>query len=743
MFHIDNKSGVAVMPPVKEKFSVAPLFFTEGGNGIPPSWPGADWFNIVQSELLSVLSAAGIEPDKLDQTQLHAALKKLLLSRTNPGADIANDGNVSEFLENLNLQEPGDSGISDLFVSVKTIFSDLYIRSQREKNQENTSVGDAGALGDATTNDTTAFSLFESRVSNQLVDLRGKTYLVDAVPTANRYMNGRFLVSATTYDTWYEPMRIWNGIITAGKNALKNFGPTDGSSQSLIVMGEDACASAAPGASGGVALGDGVHQFSPFIPYQTVAIGKGAFARVQPDSSSLSGTNGNRNVGVGAYVGLFTTIGYQNVFMGRNTGSGITTGYQNACYGTGALSGSAPVGITGEVVNLVDFTVYRACSFGYNAGKNNYNGNNSVHFGDRAAVQLKSGSLSVYIGSLCAYNLGSDTDLNGKFYTKITSEPATYSQTGTTVTVSCSSAHTAVVGGKVMMSFSSGAIAGRTSDAFWVTPASIVSPTEFTFISPISENTSGDCTVGTVSGLTDGSDNSHNTLAGYGALNSAVTAEGVTALGYQVAANLKAAYRSVFLGRMAGNAVLGGDPNTDFGTNCVAIGNVSPLSGNNQFQLGNSEQTVYYYQMQQRSDGRDKSDKREMEADLAVAFVRGLVPQFYKYDYRDDYYEEYKVQVGIDEDAQPVFETRLRPIEKDGSKMRERDHAGFIAQQVKELMDSLGIDFGMYQDHLVTGGADVKTLDYQQVIPFVTKALDVAFTRIEQIESRLTELEKQ
>lgn len=81
MFHIDNNSGVTVMPPVKSKFSDTPLFFTEGGNGVPPSWPGADWFNIVQSELLNILNEGGVVPDKKTSTQIHDALKNVFLTR--------------------------------------------------------------------------------------------------------------------------------------------------------------------------------------------------------------------------------------------------------------------------------------------------------------------------------------------------------------------------------------------------------------------------------------------------------------------------------------------------------------------------------------------------------------------------------------------------------------------------------------------------------------------------------------
>jgi hypothetical protein len=56
-------------------------------------------------------------------------------------------------------------------------------------------------------------------------------------------------------------------------------------------------------------------------------------------------------------------------------------------------------------------------------------------------------------------------------------------------------------------------------------------------------------------------------------------------------------------------------------------------------------------------------------------------------------------------------------------------------------MDKLGLDFGMYQDHLVDGGCDVKTLAYEQTIPFLSKSIDVAFTRIEEIERRLHDID--
>ena len=74
MYHVDNSTGVPVMPQPSPVTSETELFFTEGGNGVPPTFPGPDWFNIIQSELINILRAAGLDPDKMDNTQILAAL---------------------------------------------------------------------------------------------------------------------------------------------------------------------------------------------------------------------------------------------------------------------------------------------------------------------------------------------------------------------------------------------------------------------------------------------------------------------------------------------------------------------------------------------------------------------------------------------------------------------------------------------------------------------------------------------
>lgn len=77
MYALDNDSGVKTMPEIKsKKFEAADThWFTEGGNGVAPSYPGADWFNIVQAELLNILKEAKITPDKNKLNQITEAIR--------------------------------------------------------------------------------------------------------------------------------------------------------------------------------------------------------------------------------------------------------------------------------------------------------------------------------------------------------------------------------------------------------------------------------------------------------------------------------------------------------------------------------------------------------------------------------------------------------------------------------------------------------------------------------------------
>ena len=78
MYFLDNNSGIPTMPPLGAAQSTTPRWFTEGDGSKGTSWPGQDWFNIIQSELLNILQDAGVRPDKTKLNQLTLAVKAII-----------------------------------------------------------------------------------------------------------------------------------------------------------------------------------------------------------------------------------------------------------------------------------------------------------------------------------------------------------------------------------------------------------------------------------------------------------------------------------------------------------------------------------------------------------------------------------------------------------------------------------------------------------------------------------------
>ncbi len=79
MFHIDNPSGVEVMPKVSDVESTSIRYFTEEKD--KASYPGADWFNIVMLELLNILKLSNVAPDKFKYNQIATVIVSLINER--------------------------------------------------------------------------------------------------------------------------------------------------------------------------------------------------------------------------------------------------------------------------------------------------------------------------------------------------------------------------------------------------------------------------------------------------------------------------------------------------------------------------------------------------------------------------------------------------------------------------------------------------------------------------------------
>jgi hypothetical protein len=174
----------------------------------------------------------------------------------------------------------------------------------------------------------------------------------------------------------------------------------------------------------------------------------------------------------------------------------------------------------------------------------------------------------------------------------------------------------------------------------------------------------------------------------------------------------------------------------------TTVGQQAQVTGVDQIQLGAPSTTTYAWgAVQDRSDERDKTDFNPISRELKQ-FLFDVEFQTYRFDYRDAYVDYETVQVGIDENASPVFETRIVKAERDGSRSGKRHHAGAVAQQVKDAMDRNSVDFAGYQDHSVNGGEDVKSIGYQEFIPIIGAITQDQQEEINNLESKLKLLEK-
>lgn len=208
----------------------------------------------------------------------------------------------------------------------------------------------------------------------------------------------------------------------------------------------------------------------------------------------------------------------------------------------------------------------------------------------------------------------------------------------------------------------------------------------------------------------------YNTGVGKDALYSNQDGQQNTGIGYQALYALVSGNANTALGIAALRYYTGGTAASTM-ANCTGIGNGSRVSGDNQVQLGNASTTTYAYgAVQNRSDERDKADIRDTV--LGLDFIMKLRPVDFRWDMRDDY-------MVLDDDGAVV-----QILNKDGSKKRSRYHHGLIAQELQQVLQANGIDFGGFQDHSVNGGRDVLTIGYTELIGPLIKAIQELEQRI-------------
>jgi len=228
-----------------------------------------------------------------------------------------------------------------------------------------------------------------------------------------------------------------------------------------------------------------------------------------------------------------------------------------------------------------------------------------------------------------------------------------------------------------------------------------------------------------------------NTSVGAGSLRANIGGNNNVAIGLNALGNATSLSNNTAIGTTA----LGG--NTIW-TNCTGLGYNAQVSASNQVRLGDSSTTTLSSSGTANfSDIRDKADVRDTI--LGLDFVNSLRAVDYKWDYREDYRAEMPTPLGQDatEDEKIAHKIimdewlescKFSNLVHDGSKKRTRYHHGLIAQEVQDVIEASGVDFGGFQDHTVGGGDEVMTVTYTELIAPMIKAIQELTARINVLE---------
>jgi len=129
---------------------------------------------------------------------------------------ISGDGDLYTYINSLVF----GGNVEPQNLKTKQPYPEAVERLQIDKNNENITIKDFGAIGDGVTNDTLAFNNLPYDLVGSRIDLKGLTYKVDNIPTNARYYNGDFIL----------PTRV----VSLRRNPLDN--PIDG--DAVVALGD-------------------------------------------------------------------------------------------------------------------------------------------------------------------------------------------------------------------------------------------------------------------------------------------------------------------------------------------------------------------------------------------------------------------------------------------------------------------------------------------------------------------------
>lgn len=636
----------------------------------------------------------------------------------------------------------------------------------RRIHSDNLSLSDFG-YSKSKNNAVQAFNNAEAAALGVFVDCLGLEINTGTLyPKGNKYTNGKFVINGKTVDVQYQQPRTGIGRFLSGSGAASKLKNGEWTGTGIVVIGEGAMSETEKCVSG-IAIGDRAQGLSK-ISRDNIAIGADSLISVQAETEwyEQSKMAGTRNIGIGGNAGRGITSGYSNVAVGRNAGQGLGTGYSNVALGAGALGGTAPVGLTGDIEVFWPSKTSKTVAIGQSVLAQYQNQEAQVVIGGDAAKNAKAVDKTTVIGSAAMENLERNRAPNGGDVVWTGTESGTYTQAGNTITLTFSNLQGAKATYWVGIRLTSGEAKTLQGD---VVPVEVVSATDTTITvnSPKSLNTSGNAELKYVYSTTSSAaKNEELTIIGANAMNSALTAAYTTIIGADAAlsgadyqkttavgasamrkgnhlSSVAVGYWSaptisstqcVFVGESSGYRNVQGSVLSGKISNSIAIGYNARINGDNEIQIGSPGQTLYAPTIVNiRSDGRDKTDIKPMENGLE--FVMKLKPVTGYYDRRDSYVDELFKDLPAEEREVKISEWWANP-EKDGSHKENRLRHWFIAQDVAALESEYG------QLPMVNLKNDTYTLEYATFVPVMVKAIQELSAQVEDLKSELKELKK-
>ncbi len=405
----------------------------------------------------------------------------------------------------------------------------------------------------------------------------------------------------------------------------------------------------------------------------------------------LSGETTAAKTTLGINAGDSITSGTYNVAIGYDAGTALTTGGVNTAVGAFSVnSATANNYITGVGYNAVKFpTGASNTALGAYAmqGAAGASCTENVAVGAYALEVVTSGSLNTAIGTNAGDSVTTGTQNTFLGY-----------YAGSAITTANFNTH---------LGYNAGTNGGNVSSNTFVG-----------YVGGYNIGGSGNTAVG------------HASMQGGGPGN---TAASNTAIGFQSLFIILSGANNSGLGYRAGYSSI------STYSNSTCVGSLSEVTGSNQVQLGDSSTTTYAYgAVQNRSDARDKADIQDTH--LGLNFIMALRPRDFKWDMREDYKSAPPIQPALpDYSSEAEYDAamaawrvahaawdeanKIGNLTHDGTHKRSRFHHGLVAQEVKAAMDSMGVDFGGYQDHSIKGGDAVLSIGYEEMIAPLIKAI--------------------